>query len=483
MGRLKWNKDGGDPTPDANSPKMPEARASQGSTEHGEPSRVTASLRPPRPPQPASTHPAPRKAGAAQERPRSMSDDETGRQAGVAGHQGNRHAFMAAVLLLFVCLIASAVGGTWYWWNNFRQFTVSINNETLHVTGRDSLSSILEGHHYFGKRPGALLSISGKHLKAEGGQAVRITCNGSPLSSAESKSTRLASDDVVTVSDGGNRTEGHAVKERTIPYSASMKLGGAVQFVSQQGSDGEMEYWVGSISHESVDKRVIRQPRNLEIDSINPKPPAGKKVIALTFDDGPSEYSSQILQILKGKGAKATFMDIGDQSVAMPQVERQMISDGNQVVSHSDSHPDLTTLNHDELRKELTSGFDALRKASGSTTRMLRAPYGSFNEKTWLQTSDIVGSNVLWTIDTQDWKQPGEDAIRQQVLSNAYSGAIVLMHDGGGNRTQDVHVLPGIIDALKSQGYQFVTVNELISMDSRFPSWVQKDEVAPSDAH
>ncbi|MFT8857018.1 polysaccharide deacetylase family protein [Bifidobacterium aquikefiri] len=390
------------------------------------------------------------------------------------------HRISIVLTVSLLCVMAIFIlSGTWYWWNNYRRFSVSINNESMQVTGKQSLDSILKNHNYFGTKPGALKSLTGKTLKANGGEAIVIKLNSHRISPSQFDSTHLHSNDIVTVSTGSDETEGHTVEKKTIPYSATMKLGGAVQFVAQQGEDGKQEYWVGKDSGETVPKKVIAQPKTLQIDSINPRPPADKKVIALTFDDGPSQYSTPILQILKSKGVKATFMDIGNQSTQMSQIEQQMLADGNQVVSHSYSHPDLTTLNRDALRKELTSGFNALKTASNSTTRMLRAPYGSFNKETWMNSSDIVSSNILWTIDTQDWKQPGENAIKNEVMNNAYSGAIVLMHDGGGNRTQDIHVLPDIIDSLKSQGYQFVTMNELISMDGRFPDWVKNNVVAP----
>lgn len=395
----------------------------------------------------------------------------------------NHHHRAIAVIVLFVCVAGlSAAMGSWFWWNNYRQFDISINNQTLRVTGRQSLASLLKDHHYFDKHPGRLLSVSGKTLEAHGGDPILVKRDNTRIQATQLSSTHLASGDVVTVSDGNDAVESHLVEDKTVAYATQMKNHGAIQFVAQQGQDGKQENWVGKLSHETAVKRTIQQPRDLIIDSISPKPPADKKVIALTFDDGPSSFSAPILQILKSKDAKATFMDIGDQSAAMPNIEQQMLADGNQVASHSFSHPDLTTLNRDALRKQLTAGFDAINKASNSTTRMLRAPYGSFNKQTWMNSCDLVSSNILWTIDTQDWEQPGEQQIKKQVMDNAYSGAIVLMHDGGGDRTQDVKILPEIIDGLKSQGYQFVTIDELIAMDSRFPTWVRNNEVAPSSA-
>lgn len=101
----------------------------------------------------------------------------------------------------------------------------------------------------------------------------------------------------------------------------------------------------------------------------------------------------------------------------------------------------------------------------------------------WGRAGDIISCNVLWNIDTLDWKRPGADAIKAAVLNNAFSGAIVLMHDGGGNRQQDVEALPGIIDGLKAAGYELVTVSELLSHDDQFPKEVVEGTVTmPKDA-
>ena len=112
-----------------------------------------------------------------------------------------------------------------------------------------------------------------------------------------------------------------------------------------------------------------------------------------------------------------------------------------------------------------------------------RAPYGAFTEVEWARAGDVVAANVLWNIDTRDWERPGPEAITRAVLDNAYNGAIVLMHDGGGNREQDIEALPGIIDGLRERGYTLVTVGELMKLDGRVPQEVIDGAVAmPADA-
>ena len=114
---------------------------------------------------------------------------------------------------------------------------------------------------------------------------------------------------------------------------------------------------------------------------------------------------------------------------------------------------------------------------------MMRAPYGAFTAQDWGRAGDLISCNVLWNIDTLDWKRPGADAIRSNVLNGAFNGAIVLMHDGGGDRSQDVEALPGIIDGLQKAGYQLVTVSELMGKDESFPPELVEGKVKmPKDA-
>ena len=141
-------------------------------------------------------------------------------------------------------------------------------------------------------------------------------------------------------------------------------------------------------------------------------------------------------------------------------------------------HQYLPKLDRNSLRSEITTAFDALKSAGGTSTQMIRAPYGAFTKTEWARSADLISCNVLWNIDTTDWKRPGADAIKSQVLDNAHNGYIALMHDGGGNREQDIEALPGIIDGLQQAGYKLVTVKELLKMDKRVPKEVYEGKVS-----
>ncbi len=110
---------------------------------------------------------------------------------------------------------------------------------------------------------------------------------------------------------------------------------------------------------------------------------------------------------------------MGEECLSFPDAEKRMLEEGHQVASHSNTHPDMPTLSRDALRAEIIAGFSNMKKASGHVTKVLRAPYGAFGKKQWQETSDLIDMNVLWDIDTLDWKRPGAKAIHDAVMTGA----------------------------------------------------------------
>ena len=189
-------------------------------------------------------------------------------------------------------------------------------------------------------------------------------------------------------------------------------------------------------------------------------PSAGQR-IALTFDDGPSIYTPQVLAVLDQYGAHATFFEIGEQVGALAATSRRVIHDGDVIGDHTWSHPVLTAANTaDQIRPTQA----AIHTATGSRPCLLRPPYGT-------APADVVGIarslgllTIQWDVDPSDWARPGADVIAQRVLAAAHPGAIVIMHDGGGDRSETVAALRAIVPALIARGYQLVTVPQLLGL-------------------
>lgn len=180
---------------------------------------------------------------------------------------------------------------------------------------------------------------------------------------------------------------------------------------------------------------------------------------------------------------RATFFNLGSQAQSNPSGSRAIVEAGQELASHTMAHRNLPTVDRDTLRSEISTAADALSEASGTHPQMIRAPYGAFGDTEWARSGDLLSCNVLWNVDTCDWERPGADAIRAAAVNSAFNGAIILMHDGGGNREQTVAALPRIIDDLRAKGYEFVTVSELMSMDDRIPEDVANGTVSmPEEA-
>lgn len=187
---------------------------------------------------------------------------------------------------------------------------------------------------------------------------------------------------------------------------------------------------------------------------------AAAKYVYLTFDDGPSpRYTAQILKILHAYGARATFFEIGQNVARYPAVTRRVYRMGNSVQNHTWSHPDLRHVSAATFRSQVQKTDRYIRAQTGYTPRCLRPPYGGTN-KLVSRRAGALGKKVrLWTIDTRDWSRPGTSVIVRRALAKVHTGSVILMHDGGGNRSQTVAALPTILRTLKARGYGFTTMS------------------------
>ncbi|MHB1488861.1 MAG: polysaccharide deacetylase family protein [Acidimicrobiales bacterium] len=185
----------------------------------------------------------------------------------------------------------------------------------------------------------------------------------------------------------------------------------------------------------------------------------GDKVVALTFDDGPSSvYTAQILSVLAHYQVHGTFFEIGRNAAEFPNVTRQVVAAGNVVANHTWSHPDLTKLAVSAYAGEIDRTTTLLRTLTGHITPCVRPPYGAINHTVVAQLDSRGQTPVLWSADTRDWAQPGVAAIVHGALVGLHDGSIILMHAGGGDRSQTVAALPTIIQAIQAQGYRLVTI-------------------------
>jgi len=187
----------------------------------------------------------------------------------------------------------------------------------------------------------------------------------------------------------------------------------------------------------------------------------GKKYVSLTFDDGPwPMWTSDVLGALKKRDVRATFFMCGYALKPRPKLGKRVVAMGNEVGNHSWSHADFTRLSSAGVRSELSRTQKLIKRVLKVKPVYFRPPYGATNSSVKAVGRSLHLGQVLWSADTLDWKLKSQSAVIANAIRNVHSRSIILMHDGGGNRSTGVGALPTIIRKLKAKGYDFVTMSE-----------------------
>lgn len=189
------------------------------------------------------------------------------------------------------------------------------------------------------------------------------------------------------------------------------------------------------------------------------------KYVALTFDDGPSaEVTPRVLDALAQHDAKATFFMIGNQAKAHPKTAQQVAAAGHEIGNHTVDHADLSKLNPQGIRNEIGQSADSIEQATGIRPYFIRPPYGAFNDTVTNDAATQGDTLILWSVDSLDWQSKNANAVIREIQEEITSGAIVLMHD---IHPSTADALPQLLDWLEAQGYQFVTVSQLLEMEGQ----------------
>ena len=187
----------------------------------------------------------------------------------------------------------------------------------------------------------------------------------------------------------------------------------------------------------------------------------GAKVVALTFDDGPDpRWTPQILRILSERRAPGAFFMVGSMASQYPRLVRRVAAAGHGLGGHTWNHVSMRGLSATGWANEVTRTVRLLSRTPerDRAIRCFRPPYHSY-DSTVVSRLDADGlTTVTWSIDPQDWRRPGADAIVATVLEELTPGGIVVLHDGGGDRSQTVEALPRIIRSVRARGYRIVPI-------------------------
>lgn len=368
-----------------------------------------------------------------------------------------------------VCLAAAGAGFGYHWYCT-HPVSISLDDQVLTVEGSQrSVQGLLEDG-VIELSAGDYLAIDGSVLKKQGGQEDQLRLNGVDLPTS-AYDQLLKEGDALEIRRGKDVTEDYSVQSKVrIPHTVTVTGQGAIHWYAQgNGRDGSKGVTTGKESGLVVND-VIRKPQNVKVVQYSANT-RGRKVIALTFDDGPWPTTTEaILDVLKKNKAKATFFTLGNQIEGREHMIKRMHEEGHQICTHSFDHAagsgqgvNITYMSRKEQRQEIVRGMEAISSVTGEeASTVVRLPGGNVNERTMDILSDLVSAEINWDVDTRDWSRPGTKAIYRSIMS-AREGSIVLLHDGGGDRTQTVRALRKALPALRKKGYEFVTVDQLIA--------------------
>ncbi len=193
----------------------------------------------------------------------------------------------------------------------------------------------------------------------------------------------------------------------------------------------------------------------INYETVNKTIDSNKPIIALTFDDGPSKYTKQIIDLLKKYNCNATFFVLGNKVKIYKDTIKESISNGNEIGNHSYNHKWLSRLKIEDIKEQINKTQDILKEEVNYTPILLRPTYGSVNKKIRNNTNLEI---VLWNVDTLDWKIKSSKKIADRSLSQIKDRSIILMHD---THERTYEALKIMIPKLIDEGYQFVTISEL----------------------
>jgi cellulose synthase/poly-beta-1,6-N-acetylglucosamine synthase-like glycosyltransferase/peptidoglycan/xylan/chitin deacetylase (PgdA/CDA1 family)/spore germination protein YaaH len=219
------------------------------------------------------------------------------------------------------------------------------------------------------------------------------------------------------------------------------------------------------------DARYTTLPRGYDIRQ---RDAVDEKMIALTFDDGPDPRQTPlILDILKREGVKATFFAVGNQMLRHPAIVERIVAEGHEIGNHTFSHTNISSLTPEALRLELNATQSVFESITGRHMALFRGPYAvDANPQTAIEIaplamiSELGYLTITMKIDPRDWWLPSASRIAATAVNGARSGLgnVVLLHDGGGDRTHSIEALPVIIKQLRDEGFSLVTVSEMLGV-------------------
>lgn len=376
--------------------------------------------------------------------------------------------FTRSSLIAVAVVVVLAIVGIFAFnnWMGSKPVEVTLNGDQVTISGAERSVGGLLDNNVVSVTPGNYVAVDGSTIRQGEGTRCTAKVNGNDT---DDMGMHLNGGDKIEISNGTDITEPYTDSEpQTLPHKTELKGVGAVHLYSNNAQDGEQVTRTGKESGITATVTTKEPVDNIvQYYNVNSN---GDKVIALTFDDGPwDKQTDEILDILEQNDAKATFFTVGQCISGHEKELQRAASMGCEIGTHTWDHAEgsgegvsLIKMSTDERKQEVQKGLEAIKNATGQeASTIFRCPGGNFDTSVATDLEGIVTAEIGWNVDTTDWKKPGADVIAQRIQS-AGPGNIILMHDGGGDRSQTIEGLRQALPKLKEQGYSFITVQELL---------------------
>ena len=372
----------------------------------------------------------------------------------------------SALLIVIIAILLALVIGIAQLCSSATPIEVSVNGTHYTLRGAKTLQTAIK-ESGVPLNPGDLISLNGNILQRHQGNPFYAMVNDEETVDPD---LQLHNGDVIVLSDGKDIVEDYDAVEETVPFGVSAKGSGPIHTFTE-GSEGTKEIRTGRLSGEVVEKLTV-EPQDV-IETWSEIGVGNDKVIALTFDDGPSLlYTEEILDILAENEAKATFFCIGTEmngdGAALVQRAAQQ---GCQICTHGYSNLSATggkiaELSADDQVAEIQRGMQSITDVLGyEPSRYVRIGGDSMYGDVVAHVVDYIDAEIGWSLDTGDWVYMTEKDI-YDVLMSAKAGDIVRMHDGGDHQDVTAAALKKALPKLKAKGFSFITIDELMAYSS-----------------
>lgn len=291
-------------------------------------------------------------------------------------------------------------------------------------------------------RTGRLRAVASNTVLGHHTDEATITVNGVEVG----RDDPVRDGDVVRTVDGRDWIEAAVARTEPVPFSG---LPSVETHAWRPGADGARRLVVGAHSGETV--------TDIEIAPAVAAHQVPGRVVTLSFDDGPNaDWTPRVLDILRRRHVRAVFCVVGEMVDAHPDLVARIADEGHRLCDHTVGHPDLGDANAEELAAEVGPTADRVAAITGRRPAFFRGPYGVFTDAVVAAAHDEGMRALGWAVDTEDFAQPTPTTLVPALVDAVEPGAVVLFHDGGGNRQSTVEALPYVITALRRQGYRFV---------------------------